>query len=145
MLYAVSTAEVVDTSINITDLATIASDVAWDAVLSSIPDLDPVVAATPATLNDAEYQQRFGTFDLGAGARVSIRRDGNRLLIESQQGAGIYVPRGQAVALEPVTKDLFLLDTNRRDRLQFIRRPDGSIEEIMINPGWWGIRGRRMR
>jgi 6-aminohexanoate-oligomer endohydrolase len=144
VLYAVSTGEVRDSTLSVTDLGTIASEVAWDAVLSSVPALAPPGPTTPVALAVTAAEGLTGEYELGPGARVTVRRDGARLVVESARGAGIYVPRGRVPALVPVGAAEFLVEGPRGDRLRFERAADGRVTGLVINPGPWAVRGRRL-
>ena len=58
VLYAVTTDEVENPSLSPTDLGVLASELAWDAVLSSVPDV-PAAPALLATSPSAEHIRRY--------------------------------------------------------------------------------------
>src|SRR5688572_20090559 len=82
VLFAVTTGEVDNAGLSAVDLGLVASEVAWDAVLSSIPPL-PAGNPVSASQSTARLDALAGTYSLSPVARVSIRRDSNRLTIEA--------------------------------------------------------------
>ena len=76
-LFAVSTGEVSDASMSSVNLGVLASEVAWDAVLNSVPPLNPIdkkqVPADPATL--AGYA---GRYELAPESALKITVSGGR-------------------------------------------------------------------
>ena len=143
VLYAATTGEVDNPRLSPAALTLVASELAWDAVLSSVPAADPPAAWTRVSVDARALDAYAGEYELGPGARLSVRRDGERLVAESARG-GQYVPAERAVGLVPVGRNEFLLETARRDRLRFDADAAGRITGLTINPGQWSLAARRV-
>jgi L-aminopeptidase/D-esterase-like protein len=138
VLYAASTGEIDNPRLAPPALALVASEVAWDAVLSSVPPPE-ASSDTSAIAVAADALDAFvGEYALGPGSRMSVRRDGLRLVAESAHG-GQYVPAGRPIALLPVAGGEFVLESSRRDRLRFEADATGQITRLTINPGPWAL------
>ena len=140
VLFAVSTGAVENPRLGLDDLAAIASEVAWDAVLASAPPADPMPPGA-VTLPDAALDALAGEYALGPGATVHVARDGDRLVARSERG-GIYLTRAGR-ALVPVGGDDFVIEGPRNDRLRFDRDASGRVAGLTINPGRRPVAGRR--
>ena len=136
-LFAVTTNEVENPKLGISDLGVIAAETAWDAVLSSVPDLDPV-DTRPATKLDAASLDRFaGDYEFAPGARATVRRDGDHLTITATKRS-YYLPENQPVALTALSPTEFRIPNARNDRLTF------HAHGLTINPGHWPIAAKRL-
>jgi L-aminopeptidase/D-esterase-like protein len=142
VLFAVTTGEVDNTSLSAVDLGLIASEVAWDAVLSSLPEL-PRAAASPAPQSAASLDAFVGTYSLSPNARFVVSRSGNRLLIQAPESGGIYLRKAEPRALLPISASEFMIDNARGDRLRFDRDDRGAVVGFTINPEGWPVRARR--
>ncbi|MBA3404646.1 MAG: P1 family peptidase, partial [Gemmatimonadaceae bacterium] len=90
VLYAVTTDEIENASLSHMDLSVIASELAWDAILSSVP----VIPAPPAPLGTqptADVLRRYsGTYELYGGNRLTVSVEAGFLHAELQGiGAGV--------------------------------------------------------
>jgi hypothetical protein len=142
VLYAATTGEVENPRLPPGALTLAASEVAWDAVLSSVPAPDPPAETAPIAVDATALDAYTGDYELGPGSPMTVKREGEQLVAESARG-GQYVPAGRAVRLVPVRKDEFLVETPRRDRLRFDRDSRGRITGLTINPGHWALTARR--
>jgi len=140
VLFAVSTGEVdlptdpKERQADITLLPIIASELMWDAILSSVPEQpqQPKPIATTAPL-PAKYAgkyrfSRFVTVDVTA-------RDGKLFARASGERDAYAIKRGEAVELVPVSASLdkFTIATQNRYPLVL----DFSTGTLVINPGPW--------
>jgi L-aminopeptidase/D-esterase-like protein len=141
-LFAVTTGEVDNPGLSAVDLATLASETAWDAVLASVPQLPPSANTEPVTLSEAELDAFAGEYELAPGARAAVRREGSVLRIDPGGRGSLYLPEGKAIDLQPVSAEEFLLQTPRADRIRFERSSSGEIMGFTINPGSWPIAAR---
>ncbi|HVG25788.1 MAG TPA: P1 family peptidase [Thermoanaerobaculia bacterium] len=136
VLFAASTDEIENESLSVADLGVIASEVAWDAVLASVPprevDDRPVIAVPESAL-----QPHTGRYELAPAVIATVTREGAQLYLEVSKGS-IYLPEKQRVALQPLSATEFRIPGVRRDRVRFER--DG----MTINPGLWPLRGKRV-
>ncbi|HEV2131673.1 MAG TPA: P1 family peptidase [Longimicrobiaceae bacterium] len=145
VLFAVSTAEVENSGLAPVDLGAVASELAWDAVLSSVPELPAavrdVVRVEPRTLG-----AYVGEYEFGPGALLTIRQEGGRLLAEATGERAVYgFYRGQPWELSPTSQVDFFSENPRRDRLRFIRDGRNRVTGLTLNPGPWGIPARKIR
>ena len=144
VLYAVSTAELdrdVDSSETPSiDLDVLASEVMWDAVLSSIPEQPAViqpkahVAVTPAELN-----RYCGEYVFSPIVRVRVSTQGNKLFAQASGARDAYaIHRDAPVELIPVAATQFTIPGRYPLTLSFT--DDGHL---VINPGHWQQTGTR--
>jgi 6-aminohexanoate-oligomer endohydrolase len=143
-LFAVSTGEIKNAAMSGPDLGALASEAAWDAVLSSAPALPVAAARSEVHLTSAAGELYRGRYELAPGAVAEVRAAGAGLEIEVAGRASLYLPADKWVALTPVGQDEFELATPRADRLRFDRGASLRIEGLTIDPGPWPIRGRRL-
>jgi L-aminopeptidase/D-esterase-like protein len=139
VLFAVSTNEVTNNDLNVDVLAALASEAAWDAVLSSMPAL-PARAEQIVSVAPAVTERYLGTYEFAPGARLTISRgEGGQLVAEATGTRDVYLftQKGR-FDLQPVSTAEFISTNPRRDRLQFTN--DG----VVLNPGPWEMRARRV-
>jgi 6-aminohexanoate-oligomer endohydrolase len=141
-LFAVTTAAVENPGLSARDLSTVASEVAWDAVLASVPKLQERNPEVPIALPPGDLERYVGEYDLSRDARVAVTREGGALYIQALTDGGMYVPKDAAVPLVPIARDTFVLATLRRDLLRF-DFADGAVTGLTIDPGTWPVPGRR--
>jgi L-aminopeptidase/D-esterase-like protein len=143
-LFAVTTGEVKSAKSGTAELATLASEVAWDAILASAPELSTappgVDTAVTATLSNAYA----GRYEFAPGVIAEVRRAGAGLEMGVTGQESAYLPLGQWVSLRAVGVDEFELGTPRADRLHLDRDARGRIAGLTINPGSWPVRARRL-
>jgi hypothetical protein len=144
-LYAVTTAEVDNKDLSPVDLGVVASEVAWDAVLASVPPLPPPGPVAVIDVPPGDLDRYAGTYEFVPGTRAAVVRGPSGLTIELDDHDSLYLPRKKAVALVPVAADEFLIQAERPGRLRFTRSPQGTIAGLLINPGPWGIPATRLR
>jgi L-aminopeptidase/D-esterase-like protein len=142
MLCAVTTGEVDNPGLSPRDLAVLGSEIAWDAVLASVPAL-PAVAGSSAPPTSA-LDQLAGTYEFVPGKSAVVRRRDRSLVIELGLHESLYLPAGQSVDLRPVAGTEFVLSTPRADRIAFDVDTDGRASGLVINPGPWAIPARRV-
>ena len=133
-LFALSTDEIDPGNFGVANLGVAASEVAWDAILSSVPELDPPDTRPPAHVDPSALDRWAGTYELAPGARVTVARSGDALTVTATRGS-IYLPANKAVTLVPVSATDFRLPNAR---LRF------DEHGLVINPGHWPIPARRV-
>lgn len=146
VLYTVSTAEldrpVDESDVPGLDLGVIASELMWDAILSSVPD-QPVAPAPDPRLRPAPEALRAftGDYDFSPVVTVRITADGGRLFAQATGARKAYaIGREAPVELLPVTPVEFTVPGRYPLVLRF-EQPD----RLVINPGHWQQLGRRTR
>ncbi len=141
VLYAVTTDEVDNPGLTAGELGLIASELAWDAILSSVPKADPQVSTISIAVNPATLDDFLGRYELGAGSRMTIARRGNKLVADSANG-GSYVASGDD--LTPTARDEFLVGGGGHHVIRFTRDSRGRVNGLIINPGNWAVPARRL-
>ena len=135
VLYAVTTDEVENNALTALDLSTIASEVAWDAVLASVPELPALPSATRATLSAESRRDLEGVWQFPDGGKLSIGADLTATFTGTRR---IYFDVGRRYTLTPVGTDRLLVEGKAQDILQ-IERVNGSVS-LVLNPGPWNQR-----
>jgi L-aminopeptidase/D-esterase-like protein len=137
VLYAVTTDEVDNPSLSLSNLGVAAGELMWDAILSSVPKGDSAIR-TSAVQNSAPLDRYVGEYELGAGARVTITRAGDHLVARTAW-AGMYFTSNADVPLVQLSVNEFLIDLPRHDVVRF------EQGRLVINPGNWSVRAQRVR
>lgn len=142
-LFAVTTSAVDAPELSPTDLGIIAGEVAWDAVLASVPPLEQNPPETPVALAPADLDRFSGTYDLSPDDHVVVTRAGETLQIQSLTESTRYVAREAPYTLIPMGGAVFVVDSPRRDRLRFDVGAGGDVTGFTISPGSWPVPARR--
>ena len=144
VLYAVSTAELtkpVDESATTNiDLDVLASEVMWDAILSSVPD-QPVAPRPKAhAVPTATALSNFpGEYVFSPTVRVRISADGNKLYAQATGERDAFaIHRDARVELLPTAPTEFTVPGRYPLTLSF-----ASAARLVINPGHWQQTGSR--
>jgi hypothetical protein len=138
VLYAVTTDEVENAALNPLDLATLASEVAWDAVLASVPDLPEPPIATRVPLSAENQRELPGVYRFPDGGTLTINADLTMFFTGTRR---IYFDVGRRLTLIPVGPDRLMIEGAARDMLQIERR-NGRVS-LILNPGPWSQRATR--
>lgn len=140
VLYAVSTAELDEAVLSVPDLGAVASEVMWDAILSSVPEQpQPLAAADALVLNPRALRRLAGDYRFSPAVTVRISADGDRLTALAVGERDAYaIDREDPVTLEPVSERTFTVPGRYPLTLQF-----SGEGELVINPGHWQQVGRR--
>ena len=135
VLFAASTDEIENDKLSVADLGVIASEVAWDAVLASVPPrtVDP---RPPITLPESALNPHTGVYDLAPNVQATISREGAQLFLEVTK-ASIYFPEKTRVPLAPLSPTEFRVPGVRRDVIRF------ESGGFTVNPGTWPLRARK--
>ncbi len=143
VLFAVTTAEVDNPALPVTDLGAVASELAWDAVLASAPPQDPVLPTTPIRLSAADLDRLAGTYEFPSGAQVAVTRDGDQLRTALTGMGGLFFAN-EGNGLVPVAPRDFRIVGPRGDVVRFAPVRD-QPDRIILNPGQWQQTARRVR
>ncbi|KQZ84732.1 hypothetical protein ASD64_20200 [Mesorhizobium sp. Root157] len=142
ILFAVSTAEIENPSLHPTDLAVVASETMWSAVLNSIPDIDPYRATETTIFEPAELSQ---TFKFGTEGLVEIRQTGNSLTLRSVGECSIFgIEPGETLVSASREANSFLFASEILQRIAFKRDSDGKVM-LVLNPGNWQQIGKILK
>jgi L-aminopeptidase/D-esterase-like protein len=143
-LFAVTTGEIKDAPLSAVDLGTLASEAAWDAILSSPPALPAERTRIEITPTAAMLDADAGWYEFAPGAIAELRRGGSHLEIKVTGQDSLYLPVDAWVSLKAVGDDEFELATPRADRLRLDRDAHGRLVGLTLDPGPWPIRARRL-
>jgi 6-aminohexanoate-oligomer endohydrolase len=138
VLYAVTTDEVDNPALSFLDLSVIASDLAWDAVLSSVPDIPP----PPAPLQvqpAADVLRRYaGTYEFAGGHQLRIGMEDGVLHAQMLGNGRIFFDRDRTYRLAAASDGLFIIESAARDVIRF-EVTDGRTRGLTMNPGRWAM------
>ena len=130
--------------LSVDQLGVLAGELAWDAILSSVPALEarpsPAAGAFPAD----SLRRYAGDYEFAAGVVARVIADDSRLSIEAPERTSLYLPAGSTLFLIPAENGDFLIDSQRKDVLRFTADGDGNITGMTINPGRWPVAARRI-
>ena len=143
-LFAITTAELKNSPLDPILVSTVASEVAWDAVLATVPALPASLAragekATPAALDAA-----VGHYEFVPGVTAEITRKGDALELQVTGRDSMYLPAGKAVELKPIAQNAYALSTPRGDELAFDHDARGKVTGFTISPTGWPVHARRL-
>lgn len=144
VLFAVTTSEVEDPDLSPVDLGVIASELAWDAVLSSMPVLPPPPDPAPVRPSPDVLRAYTGRYAFSSGDTALVHLEDGRLWIEALEPIGLYVRGGELVELIPVSPTEFLLKASYNNRIRFDQDENERVVGLTLNPGW-PIPARRVR
>lgn len=142
VLYAASTAELDPANggkgLANVDLGIIASEVMWDAVLSSVPPQPATLPAARVTLTPAQLRSYAGDYSFSPNVSLNISVEGQRLLARATGARNVHaIAREKAVELQPTAAGEFTVPGRYPLVLRFER------DQLIVNPGHWEQRGRR--
>lgn len=145
VLYAVTTDQVENKSLSFMDLSVLASELAWDAILSSVPRL----AAEPTPLGTQprgdQLRRYSGTYELYGGNELTVGLEGGFLNATLKKGNGrIYFDKDRKYRLVPAENGLFIVDSPARDVVRF-EESRGRVTGLILNPGPWAITAKVRR
>ena len=144
VLYAVTTDEVENPSLSPMDLGVLASELAWDAVLSSIPEL-PIAPRLLTTQPDADRLRRLsGTYAFYGGHDLEIGVEAGSLIATARGNGRIYFDKGRKYRLSAAEGGLFVIESPARDVLRF-DESESRVVGLTLNPGPWSIHARLRR
>jgi hypothetical protein len=143
-LFAVTTGEVRNAKFGTADLGTLASEVAWDAILASAPELTAAPPRVDTVLTATVSNTYVGRYEFAPGVIAEVRRAGAGLEMGVTGQENVYLPLNQWISLRAVGIDEFELGTPRADRVHLDRDARARIMGLTINPGSWPVRARRL-
>lgn len=143
VLYAVTTDQVENPNLSPLDLAVVASEVAWDAVLSTVPELPAPPKPAQKQPSEEELQKYVGDYEFNGFSRIGIR-------VEDGSLVAMYGGIGQMYFWEPKHKLIpaengdFIIDLPARDVIRFEMSAD-EVTGLTLNPGPWAISAKRVK
>lgn len=141
-LYAVTTGEIENDSLSPLELGVAASELAWDAVLSSVPDLPPLPEPASSSPPEAELLADTGTYRFPGGGRLTVTARGRGLVARFAGHGRMYFRDGPSYRLTPAQGGLFLVEGPARDVIRF-DHDGGAGRGLTLNPGPWAITAAR--
>jgi L-aminopeptidase/D-esterase-like protein len=144
VLYAVTTAEVESQSLSAVDLGVLASELAWDAVLASVPELPVPPAVADGEPDESTLENFAGVYEFPGGGILTLTHEQARLSGQFSGKGRIYFAEERIYHLVPAGDGLFVVDAPARDVLRF-NLEDGEVVGLTVNPGRWGLVAERQR
>ena len=144
VLYAVTTDEVENKSLSFMDLGVVASELAWDAVLSSVPEIATAPVPQPRQPDAGTLRRYAGTYTLYGGTTLTVGVDAGQLNLTASGNGRIYFDPDRTYRLVAVGGGSFMLDSPARDVIRF-DDSGGRITGLTLNPGPWAIQARLRR
>lgn len=142
ILYAVTTDEVENPALDPADLGVIASEVAWDAILASVPVL-PERPKPLTTKPRPETLQKFaGSYEFYGGGKLVVTVQADSLSAKFEGNGRIYFDADKTYPITPAENGLFIIESPGREVLRF-DETDGSVTGLTVNPGPWAVRAYR--
>lgn len=136
VLFAVTTAEIENPDLSPLELGVIASDLAWDAVLTSVPDADPELPTEPIEMAPRTLASFTGIYEFSPQCTLEIQNRKSRLTGKVIGNGGIYFPGGEEFDMIAVGPSLFHLQTPRGGHIRFEHDASG-VNGLTLNPGQW--------
>src|SRR5688572_11394836 len=90
VLYAVTTDEVENNSLSYADLGVVASELAWDAVLSSVPEMPPAPVALATPPGQEALRKHVGVYEFYGGATLTVGLESGALVAEVEGNGRVY-------------------------------------------------------
>ncbi|MFC4720935.1 P1 family peptidase [Geojedonia litorea] len=144
VLYAVSTNEIENRDISPIDLAVVASELAWDAVLNSLPKLPNKPSVMASNALPKSYNHYKGEYEFYGGGILLIDVDDRGLWAKFRGDGKIYFDENRVYRLHPTTNGQFIIDAPAQDVIQFDSKSD-EVYGVTINPGAWAIKSQRIK
>jgi L-aminopeptidase/D-esterase-like protein len=132
-------------------LGAIAAETMWDAILASVPKEHAFVPSNvrvePTVLARYTGEYLFGSAAMtrGTAARLSVKLDHDRLLIQSMSDGPIFEFKKEApVPVLPASETDFYVDGRYHTRIEFIEDSQGHVLGAVLNPGPWAQKGKKV-
>jgi L-aminopeptidase/D-esterase-like protein len=144
VLYAVTTDEVENPDLLPIDLGVAASELAWDAVLNSVPDLPEPPTMLENQPSVEVIQKNVGTYRFYGGSELRISVEDGFLVAKITGNGRIFFDEDRVYRLMAAGDGLFIFDAPARDVVRF-NRLGGEITGLTINPGRWPIKAKLVK
>lgn len=144
-LIAVTTGQVETEGLSLGALGALASEVAWDAVLASVPELPDPGPVEPITWSAAQIDAVVGEYRFSPSSTIRLEREGDALVAHGPETPSIYFPSdAESIRLVPVSSDELVMDTDRAYRIR-IDRDEQRVTGLTLEPGPWAQPATRVR
>jgi 6-aminohexanoate-oligomer endohydrolase len=141
VLYAVTTDEVENPSLTFIDMSVIASELAWDAILSSVPDIPAPSTPLEAQPTAGRLRRYVGTYELHGGNQLLIGVEAGALNAEIFGDGRIFFDKGRKYRLIAANDGSFIVESAARDVIRF-DEVGGHVNGLTLNPGSWAVRAK---
>ena len=136
VLFAASTGEVETSDLHPTDLGTVASEVMWDAILASVPDIPDATAVASGLCFPTDPTKAIGRYRFGNELSMDVGVAEGRLTLTNSGGRDIFGVRpGGSVSARPDGGLLFTTQSLFLPAFGFARTE--SRRRLVLNPGPW--------
>jgi hypothetical protein len=144
VLFAVSTDEIEDDT-HPTDFGVIASDVMWDAVLSSIPDVPDHPADLIKSNADTALSNAAGEYSFAQDIKINISSDSDhQLSIQNMSELDFFgIKKGENYTMSMADSGMYTGASLFFPELAFSRQDEQRV--VLINPGPWQQIGRKLQ
>lgn len=144
VLYAVTTNEIDNPNLSPINLSVAVSELAWDAILNSVPNLPAPPKATDPIVKPKSLKPYAGVYNFYGGGQLTVSANIDLLTAKFKGNGRIYFEENKTYELKPATDGLFIINAPAQDVIRFNLSKDSSIVTgITINPGPWHIEARR--
>ncbi len=143
VLYAVTTAEVEDPDLSPMALTVAASELAWDAVLNSVPNVPEPPKPLKTSTSRQVLEPFVGIYEFYGGFSLDVFLDSNQLKAKCNKNAGIYFNKDQIYRLIPASDGQFIIETPAKDVIRFELTPKKTVTGLTVNPGPWHLEAVR--
>lgn len=142
ILYAVSTDEIENPSLSATDLSVIASELAWDAVLASVPTIPERPKPLVSKPNRDAIKKFEGSYEFYGGGKLVVGIEENSLVAKFDGNGRIYFDKDKTYPITPAENGLFIIESPGREVLRF---DESGVQLIglTLNPGPWALKALR--
>lgn len=142
VLFAVTTNEINNLNLSPIDLSVAASELAWDAILNSVPQVP-----TPAKVTEVKLKTLkpyVGSYAFYGGGQLTVSAVNDVLTAKFKGNGLIYFDEDREYVLKPIANGLFIIDAPAQDVIRFNQLKEGfAATSITINPGSWHIEATR--
>ena len=144
VLYAVTTDEVENPELSPMDLGVLASELAWDAVLSSVPDVPAAPALRRNNPVADELDTYSGIYEFFGGGELTVSVEEGSLTAVFKGDGRIYFDGGRKYRIAAAENGLFKIESSAGDVVRF-EEAGGRITRLTLNPGPWPVHATRRR
>ena len=136
VLFAASTGEIDAPDLHPTDLGTVASELMWDAILASVPDIPDAAAIEAGLFPVTDPAEVAGHYDFGNELRMEVGVEDGRPALSNSGGRDVFgLPPGESLPAGPNGGQLFATESLILPAFGFARHESGY--RLVLNPGPW--------
>ncbi|HUB49417.1 MAG TPA: P1 family peptidase [Acetobacteraceae bacterium] len=143
-LFAATTDDVPVSSIGSLNLDTMAGEIMWDAILASVPQEPAFSPPKGVVVSEDQLRTYAGTYAFAPHVRLRVDVSGGNLSVTALDRTVFDFPLGSATHLMPASTTEFYYDLGQRTRLSFTAGADGTVTGVILDPGPWAQRGKRI-